>query len=213
MRTLARNGNPQHGAGAHVSNPRVALAPLLIVIAILLAMRAYAADPQSYKVDMASTGNSDMNATLKATSDLITLRTSAPVGPFALIGRARGDLDRLKTVLESYGYYQSYVGITIDGLPLDAPTLGEELTARLKGDDAHVKITFSIGPLYHLRNIDIEGEIPAADKGALGLKPGDPAVAANVLAAGERLQTALEDQGYAFAKVDPPVAHEIPAAQ
>jgi hypothetical protein len=30
-----------------------------------------------------------------------------------------------------------------------------------------------------------------------------------VLAAGERLQTALEDEGYAFAKVDPPIAHEI----
>jgi translocation and assembly module TamA len=44
-----------------------------------------------------------------------TLRTSAPVGPFGLIGRARSDLDRLKTVLESYGYYQSYVAITIDG--------------------------------------------------------------------------------------------------
>jgi translocation and assembly module TamA len=184
---------------------------MLIVIAALLAMRAHAADPQSYKVDMASTSDSDMNATLKATSDLISLRTTAPVGPFGLIGRARSDLDRLKTVLESYGYYQSYVGITIDGLPLDDPRLGEELTARAKGDDAVVKITFSIGPLYHLRKVEIVGEVPKSLEGALGLRTGDPAVAANVLAAGERLQTALEDEGYAFAKVDPPVAQEIPA--
>jgi translocation and assembly module TamA len=184
---------------------------MLIVIAALLAMRAHAADPQSYKVDMASTSDSDMNATLKATSDLISLRTTAPVGPFALIGRARSDLDRLKTVLESYGYYQSYVAITIDGLPLDAPQLGEELTARPKGDDALVKITFSIGPLYHVRKVEIVGEIPKDLEGSLSLHTGDPAVAANVLAAGERLQTALEDEGYAFAKVDPPVAQEIPA--
>jgi translocation and assembly module TamA len=159
---------------------------------------------------MASTPDSDMNATLKATSDLMTLRTSAPVGPFALIGRARSDMDRLKTVLESYGYYQSNVAITIDGLALDDPTLGEELSARAKSDDAKVKITFSIGPIYHLRNITIDGQIPQSAQGALGLHKGDPAVAANVLAGGERLLTALEDEGFAFAKVDPPVAQEIP---
>jgi translocation and assembly module TamA len=172
-----------------------------------------AADPQSYKVDMTPTPDGDMTATLKATSDLITLRTSAPVGPFGLIGRARSDADRLKTVLESYGYYQSSVVITIDDLPLEDPTLGEELSARAKGADAQVKITFSIGPLYHLRNIEIQGDIPKPVKNVLGLSSGDPAVSANVLAAGDRLQTALEDEGYAFAKVDPPIAQEIPDEQ
>jgi translocation and assembly module TamA len=184
---------------------------MLIVLASLLGVRAHGADPQSYKVELASTGDSDMNATLKATSDLINLRTSAPVGPFALIGRARGDLDRLKTVLESYGYYQSYVDIKIDGLPLDDPRLGEELTGRAKGDDAMVTITFSIGPQYHLGKVEIDGEVPKSAADTLTLRTGDPAIAANVLAAGERLQTALEDEGYAFAKVDPPVAQEIPA--
>jgi translocation and assembly module TamA len=176
-----------------------------------MATPARAADPQSYKVDLTSTGNSEMNATLKATSDLITLRGSAPVGPFGLIGRARSDLDRLKTVLESYGYYQSYVAITIDGLALDDPTLGEELTAKASRDDARVKITFSLGEVYHLRRIDIDGELPKSVEDKLALKSGELAIASQVLAAGERLQTALEDEGYAFAKVDPPIAHEDPA--
>jgi translocation and assembly module TamA len=240
METLPRNGNPKQGVRARVRDQsragcesavdfiwqlivraftstltapsfRVTTILMLAVIAYHTAPLAYAADPQSYLVDMASTGNSEMNATLKATSDLMTLRSSAPVGPFGLIGRARSDLDRLKTVLESYGYYQSYVAITIDGLPLDDPTLGEKLTSKAKGDDAHVKITFSIGPVYHLRKIDIDGEIPKSVEGALGLSTAAPAIAAVVLAAGERLQAALEDQGYAFAKVDPPIAHEIPA--
>jgi translocation and assembly module TamA len=171
---------------------------------------ARAGDPQSYRVEMASTGDSARDDTLKATSDLINLRKTAPVGPFALIGRARGDLDRLKTVLESYGYYQSYVDIKIDGLALDDPALGEELSARAGDNEARVKITFSLGQLYHLRHIRIDGEVPSSAQGALGLAPGEPAVAANVLAAGERLQTALADQGYAFAKVDPPVAQEDP---
>jgi translocation and assembly module TamA len=207
MWTLPRNGSAKQGAGAQV---RGISGVLLVLIACLLAWPCRAADPQPYKVDMAPTGDSDMNATLKATSDLITLRTSAPLGPFGLIGRARSDLGRLKTVLESYGYYQSYVAITIDGLPIDDPTLGDELTKKSQGDDAHVKITFSIGPLYHVRKVEIDGDIPQDARDAFDLKTGAPAVAANVLAAGEGLQTALEDLGYAFAKVDPPVAQEIP---
>jgi translocation and assembly module TamA len=187
---------------------------VLLLIAVLLygygASRAYAADPQPYKVDMASTGDSSLNSTLKATSELENLRKSAPVGPFGLIGRARGDLERLKTVLESFGYYQSYVEIRIDGLPLDDPGLGEELTSKSKDDEAEVKITFSIGPLYHLRKITIDGEVPPEAEKTLVLESGAPAIAADVLAAGDRLLNALEDQGYAFAKVDTPVAYEDP---
>src|SRR5580698_1160344 len=138
-----------------------------------MAAPAYAADPQPYKVELVSTGNSDINATLKATSDLLGLRTSAPVGPFGLIGRARSDLDRLKTVLESYGYYQSYVAVTIDGLALDDPTLGEELTAKSSRDDARVKVTFSLGEVYHLRKVEIDGELPKSLADTLTLKTGD----------------------------------------
>ena len=236
MQTLPRNGSTKQIAGVHVRDKSgdgggfpparcrrglqgfeasrrgyALLHTLAFLLVCCLATMAHAADPQSYKVEMVSTGNSDMNATLKATSELSTLRTSAPVGPFALIGRARSDLDRLKTVLESYGYYQSYVAITIDGLPLDDPALGDELTSKPKGTDAHVKVTFALGSIYHLRNITIDGELPQSFDGKLGLKTGALAVADQVLAAGERLQTALEDAGYAFAKVDPPIAHEIPA--
>lgn len=184
---------------------------LLIAFVLLYGISpARAADPQPYKVDMASTGDSALNSTLKATSELETLRKSAPVGPFSLIGRARGDLERLKTVLESFGYYQSYVEIRVDGLPLDDPGVGEELTSRSKDSDAEVKITFSTGPLYHLGKIEIDGTVPPGAEKSLQLETGAPAVAADVLAAGDRLLNALEDQGYAFARVDTPIAYEDP---
>jgi translocation and assembly module TamA len=155
---------------------------------------------------MGSTSNKALDATLKATSELESLRKSAPVGPFGLIGRARGDLERLKTVLESVGFYEGSVNITIDGLPLDDPGLGEELTSRSKDNDARIKITFSTGPLYHLRTVEIDGEVPEGAKKTLALKSGAPAIAAEVLAAGERLRNALGDEGYAFAKIDLPNA-------
>jgi translocation and assembly module TamA len=180
----------------------------LIALSAAFAAPVRAADPVSYKVDHFSTGDGSMDATLRATSDLVTLRTSAPVSPYALIARARSDGERLKTVVESYGYYESSIAIRIDGMPLNDPGLADHLNALPKKHDAHVQIAFKLGPLYHLRNITIDGELPASVRGAFTLKTGAAAVADTVLAAGAHLLAALEEEGYAFAKVDPPVAYE-----
>ena len=159
-------------------------------------------------MELLSTGNGAMDSTLHATSDLVSLRTSAPVGPYGLIARARGDIDRLKTVLESYGYYQSGVNVLIDGAALNTPGLADQLTALPKKQDAKIQVKFTLGPLYHLRHITIDGELPATAQDVLPLKSGDPAVAATVLGAGAKLLSVLGEQGYAFAKVDAPVAYE-----
>jgi len=180
----------------------------LVAAAVCCLPAARAADPQTYRVELAPTGNKAMDATLRDTSDLITLRKSAPVSPFGLIARARGENDRLKTVLESYGYYQSRVTIRIGGMALNDPGLADALTALPKKQDARVAVSFVLGPLYHLRRISIEGALPASVEGALALKTGAPAIAGNVLAAGARLLAALDEQGYALAKVDAPIAYE-----
>ena len=130
--------------------------------------------------------------------------------PLGLIARARGDIDRLRTVLEGFGYYQGSVSITINGLVLDDPKLGDILSALPKENDAVCRVSFNLGPLYHLGNIQIDGSVPDSARGSLGLASGAPAIATDVLAGGARLLTALENQGYAFAKVDPPVAGEDP---
>jgi translocation and assembly module TamA len=182
-----------------------------LVLLIFLSAFSYlanGADPQGYKVDIASTGNGEMDATLKSSSDLSSLRTSAPVSPFGLIARARNDIDRLTTVLESYGYYKSAVAIKIGGLALKDPGLRDTLSALPKGSEPRVEVAFTLGPLYHLGRIDIDGELPEFARDTLGLRAGDAAVASTVLAGGARLQSALQEKGYAFAKVDAPVAYE-----
>src|SRR3984893_4714678 len=183
------------------------------VFALLFAVTAFsslahAADPQPYRVEIASVGNSEMDATLKSTSDLLALRGTAPVSPFGLIARARSDVDRLTTALESFGYYQSRVAIKINDMMVSNPGLGDALSALPKGQDARVAIAFTLGPLYQLRRIDIDGGLPDELRSTLGLTEGEPAVASTVLAGGARLLTALQERGYAFAKVDPPVAYE-----
>jgi translocation and assembly module TamA len=183
---------------------------ILLVAAIAPTAPARAADPQPYRVQLAPVGNGAIDATLKAASQLEALRGSTPVGPFGLIARARADAPRLKTVLESFGYYQSTVTITIDDKALDAPGLADSLSALPAGKGALVKVTFDRVPLYHIGRVDIDGAIPEPARGSLRLAPGAPAVAADILAGGARLLTALENHGYAFARVDAPIAHEDP---
>jgi translocation and assembly module TamA len=183
---------------------------LLLMAAVLYASPGTAAEPQPYRVELVSTGNAALDATLKASSQLQTLRASVPANAFSLIARARGDLDRLQTVLESYGYYQGSVTITIDGMKLDDPVLGERLSALPAGTDAMCRASFELGPLYHLGTIDLDAGVPESARQALALSSGAPAVAGEVLAGGARLLTELENQGYAFARVDPPIAYEEP---
>ena len=112
----------------------------------LYVRRSRAADPQPYRVDLAATGDASMDATLHATSDLIALRKSAPVSPFGLIARARSEIDRLKTVLESYGYYQSKVTIQIDGMALNAPASPMRWPHCRRISEARVAVSFVSGP-------------------------------------------------------------------
>ena len=178
---------------------------------MLGAQAAHAANPQSYKVDWVSSGDKGIDSTMKLTSQLESLRTTAPTDPFGLIARARGDVVRLQTVLQSFGYYDGAITITINGMGLDSRTLADALTALPKKTDARVKIVPTLGPLFHVGHIEIKGALPPGMRQKMHLSPGAPAVASDVLAAGSNLQAALADAGYAFAAVEKPVAYEVPA--
>ena len=125
----------------------------MLALTLGIAARANAADPQPYTVNIHSTGISALDSTLHATSQLESLRKGAPVGPFALIGRAQDDGERLATVLESFGYYRRALTITIDGKALDDPALADELTALSKDHPARVDVSMELGPLFHLRHV------------------------------------------------------------
>jgi translocation and assembly module TamA len=184
------------------------LKSILLLTLWLSARVALAADPQPYSVKIEPTGNKALDSSLKATSQLQSLRSSAPAGPFALIGRAQSDIERLQTVCESFGYYRREVSITIVGRPLDDANLPETLLTMPKSPAAQVQIKIQLGPLFHLRKVTLEGDVSDKARGAFALESGAPAIASQVLAAGTRLQDALQEEGHAFAKVDEPLAFE-----
>ena len=185
------------------------LAVALLVLALCV-VGVHAADPQLYTVTLMPTAQPDLDRALTDASTLVSLREKAPVGPFALVTRAGDDIGRLKTVLQSYGYYKGAVSVRIAGKPLDDPTLVDTLEHMPGSTAAPVEVAIERGPLFHLRRVAIEGALPPDIRAKIALHPGDPAIAANILAVQARLLDDLQEQGHAFAKVSPPNAVEYP---
>ena len=191
-------------------NQKTFVLQLFVALALLAAMIVRAADPLAYTVEIKPTGRADLDALLRQSSTLISLRGKAAIGPFALIARARQDIVRFQSALESQGYYLGKVTISILGHDLDDPALLATLDALPAKATAPVVVNIDTGPLYHLGKIDIIGEVTDSERAATGLKPGQPAIAADVLAGQGKLLKALKHDGHAFAKVAPPeaIAHD-----
>ncbi|HVV26511.1 MAG TPA: BamA/TamA family outer membrane protein [Rhizomicrobium sp.] len=178
----------------------------LAAVFLVIAEPVRAADPLPYTVDISGIDGSDVDAAVRASSQLVTLARTAPVPPFALITRVREDIPRIQTALDSFGYYQNSVSVTVMGLGSEDPALPSRLDALAQGTPAPVKITVTMGPLYHIGRITLQGTVPERDRSGLGLNSGDPAVASTVLGAQNRLLTTLQEDGYALAKVGEPDA-------
>ncbi len=192
---------------------RTCFGAVVLTCVLVLSRAAGAADPVAYTLRIEPTGNAALDAAIAGSAQLGALRTAAPAGPFALVSRARQDIGRVRAALDSFGYYDAQVGVTIAGHGLDDTTLPDTLTALPQSAKPEVVIHVAAGTLFHLRRVGLTGTVPAEAAPSFTLKSGAPAVAANVLAAGSSLLTALQEHGYALAKVDPPDARLIPAAK
>jgi translocation and assembly module TamA len=183
--------------------PKWFLVPLWLLL--LCHGGARAADIQNYDFQIAG-GSGDVRATLAASAQLAALNGKGAVSPFALIARAREDVPRLQTALDSFGYYQNQVTITIDGKPLDDPALATALDDAPSGSTVTVRAAVTPGPLYHIGRITLKGTVPDGARAALDIAEGDPAVARNILDAQALLLARLQEDGYALAKVEGPQA-------
>lgn len=185
-----------------------------------------------YKASIKVTGNADLDAALQASSDLIALQKTHAVGPFALAGRIRNEYTRMTTALESFGYYEGHVSITVSRpakakVPPDLTLDGRDiqlpqwLGALPANETVSIAISTQEGPQYRLGSIrlispDDHGapvKLSPEEEKAFGLKPGDPAVAANVLKAGGALSDTLHEEGHALSEVQTPLAYLRPATR
>ena len=177
-----------------------------LLLALGLVALVHAAGPLTYSLTIAPTGDALLDTALNDASQLAGLRERAPVGPFALISRAESDAARFDTVLRSFGYYDAKVQVRIAGLANDDPTLLPLLDGLPIGSPVAVAVAVDPGPLYRLGVVRLDGAVPQQVQAAFTLKPGEPARAETVLAAGAAVLLALREDGFALAQVPPPDA-------
>lgn len=171
------------------------MARLVAAFAVAIGAAAFAVPAAAavpYEVEIV--GLEDDEALLAAMQGVSTLVANAerpPPSLPALKRRAEEDVPALEEAMASFGYY----GATVD-------------YAIAEGAPAKVTVTIAPGPLYRLAEYDIAGSNPALSAGAiavsadgLGIQRNDPAAAAEVVAAEQRLLSLLARQGYPLARV------------
>ncbi len=178
----------------------------LVLSGVCFSSSAFGADPQTYTIDIAETGSDDLDDLVTESSLLVSLRESAPVPPFGLIERAKGDIQPIATALNSFGYYQAEVKIEIAGKDISDPDLPLMLDETPEGTPVDVQVSIDRGELYHVRNIVLEGEFPPNLRDAVELEEVSPAIAADIVVVQAQLLTYLQEQGYALATVQEPLA-------
>jgi translocation and assembly module TamA len=159
-----------------------------------------------YTLAIAPTGDARIDGAVADASQLARFRERVPVGPFALIARAEADAGRIDDVLRSFGHYDGVVGIRIAGRALGDPALLPWLETHPGRGPVPVEVTIDAGPLYRIDTARLDGAVPERAQAALNLRAGEPALAREILAAGEAVLQALQEDGHALARVPPPDA-------
>jgi translocation and assembly module TamA len=192
------------------------LTRLCVALALVLPLAmppVRAADPVAYDVTLAPTGIDELDRAAADASLLATLREAAPVGPAALVARARADIDRLTAAMHSLGHYGGTVAVRIAGEPAETPGLIERLEALPEGAQVDVEVAMAPAEVFPLRRVTLQGDVPESARAAFTLAPGQPARAEAILAARAALRTALRAEGFALAEVSEPDAVLDPAAR
>lgn len=128
---------------------------------------------------------------IRAASTLFSLREDAPPSVVGLRRRAETDRGRVDAALRSAGYYDARVSVEVDA----------------SVEPARAVIEVAQGERYRFGGLEILGTDGSplagyeADRQALGLAAGEPAVARAVVGAEGRIVSELAGQGYAFAQV------------
>ena len=99
---------------------------------------------------------------------------------------------QFNTALRSRGFYDATINATIDGRPIADASALEVLEARPDTEAATVNVTIDTGPRYRIGSLAIrppgaQQSLPGIDRAELGIAPGDPADAAAIIAAQNKL--------------------------
>jgi len=154
--------------------------------------------------------DSDTEQALRDASAAYRLRQDPPPDGEGLVRRLQADINPLLDTLWGLGRYNAQIDVTIDDAPVSLDETG--LAAAARRADAFrnraavpIKVTARLGPTFKLRTVDVDYPRDQAPDGlprrAFALKPGDPAVSADLRAAQVRLVDWFRSHGHPLAKI------------
>lgn len=157
-------------------------------------------------------GKADRNAeqALRDASATYRLRQEPPPDGEGLVRRLQADINPSLDALWGLGRYNAEIDVSIDGRAVTLDETGVAAAARQADGFRNravvpVKITARLGPLFKLRTVDIDYPHDNAPNGlprrAFPLKPGDPAISADLRAAQLKLIDWFRSNGHPLAKV------------
>ncbi|HSV28159.1 MAG TPA: autotransporter assembly complex family protein [Candidatus Omnitrophota bacterium] len=165
---------------------------LWLLLAALLPIGAQA-QGVPYRAEVLGIEGDGLRGRVEEASRLIQLADEEPASMVALTRRAEADIERVREVLRSEGYYAGKVAFEIDEGQTPVP----------------VRLLVEPGPPFLLQSYEIETEVPPGSPGpqpvdpaALGLEIGTRARAEPVVAARSALLRNLAEQGFPLAEVE-----------
>lgn len=167
-------------------------------------------------------GDKTLIQNLKDASTLQSLRSDPPADADSLVRRAEADLPRLVDTLWGAGYYNAQVVVSVASVPLSLQTSRSEAAVGAAAEYraralVPIQVLVDPGPQFALRNVAVldartgrrfaPSELPHR---IVAINPGEPARAADILAAEARIVDYFRSQSRPFAKVtrqNPVVVH------
>lgn len=165
-----------------------------------------AAEARTGRIVLTVTGDERMSADLRELAEDFEKQQPLTGDALSLLQGAQAVASRLNTALRSRGYYDATLNATIDGRPIADSSALEALESRPDTDATNVNIVIDTGPRYRIGSVTIrppgaQQSLPGIDRAEIGLAPGDPADAAAIIAAQNKLLDELRKQGHALAAI------------
>lgn len=163
-----------------------------------------------YEANLQELDDEALAETLTASSLLLARQDEPPDDASGLLRRGRGDRERLAKVLRAFGYYDGSVIVTLDGTDLESADARTKIT-EMAAEPVALTIAVEPGEQYIIGEVSVEwaGNRPEglADLAeVLELSEGQPAEAAEIYAARDRLVGRLREMGYPLVTVEAPDA-------
>jgi len=143
-----------------------------------------------------------------AASLLVSLEQEPLDDPATLLRRAREDELRITRALHALGYFSARVQTSVSGISPDAVDATVASPLRPHSEPIATVIRVIPGRLFMLGEVSIrvvsrDAAVSHTDlqPDDMGLKPGDPAISATIIAANSRAIEILREDGFAFAKL------------